>query len=225
MRRIPVVFLLAVVALLTLAAPAWAHTELSSTAPAADASPRNAPDAVTLTFTQEVDERLATVTVRGPGGAIVSTGQPQRDGLALVQPVQDAAAGRYQVEWRAAAGDGHILRGSYAFRVGGGGTADAPAATAPSSERPSPEDYLRDHAKRDHAKPSYAITAADRRRAKKAVTPAASAAASADAPAPAPADAVPVPDNGSATIVTLLAAALGVTTVTAVIESVRAHRV
>lgn len=218
MRRIPVVFLLAVMALLTLAAPAWAHTELSATAPAADASLRDAPDAVTLTFTQEVDERLATVTVRGPGGAIVSTGQPQREGVMLAQPVQGAAAGRYEVEWRAAAADGHILRGAYAFRVGGGGSEDAPAAIAPSPKRPTPEDYLRDHAKAGHKKPSYAITAADRRRAKKAEAPAA-------APPAAPADAVPVPDNGSATLVTLLAAALGVTTVAAVIESVRAHRV
>lgn len=215
MRRIPVLLLLAVAAVIGLAGPAMAHTELIETSPADGATAAVGGRAVTLTFTQEVDHRLASVTVSRRNGDVVSTGEPQRDGVTLVQPVPALTGGRYDVQWRAAAADGHILKGTFSFGV------DAEGATAPpaeTSERLSPADLLREHAKGnyDHDSPSYAISAPE---------PASDAdAASAAEPASVPQEPTP-PRNTAPVIVGLLAAGLGVTLVTAGVESIRASRV
>lgn len=218
MRRIPVLFLLALVAIVAFAAPAAAHTELVTTSPAAGARAKDAVRAVTISFTQPVDARLATVTVQRADGPSVSTGTPRAAGADLVQPLTELESGRYDVAWRAAAADGHILTGDFSFRVGASATPKAEA------DRPTADELLLNHDKAGYGhdkKPAYAISAADRRSASDGRSKTAAAAAPADAvPVPAPA-----PDNSGTMIVALLGAAVFVTTATAVWESVRAHRV
>ena len=227
MRRLPLLFLLALVAIVALAAPAAAHTELLQTTPAAGGSATADLRVVTVTFTEPVDARLATVAVWRRQGALVSTGSPRAAGTDLVQPVTALEASGYDVRWRAAAADGHILTGAFSFRAGAGtGAAGSGAAAAAPPERLSPAELLREHAKGnyDHdATPSYAISAADRAaagrsRAARVAAPAAARAAATPLPAP------PV-DNSGTMIVALLGAAVGVTTLTAVWESARAPRV
>lgn len=230
MRRIPALLLLTLAIAVVLAAPALAHTEMSETSPAAGAVEAAGGRSVTVTFTQEVDHRLASVTVRRDGGAVVSEGKLQRDGLALMQPVAPLTTGRYEVQWRAAAADGHILKGTFPFRVepdgaegssdevAGAEVADAEVADTEVTERLSPADLLREHAKGnyDHGTPSYAVTADEPTPPDEgATTP---AAAAAEEPPPAR-------DNGPMAIVALLAAALSVTLVTVGLESIRASRV
>lgn len=215
MRRIPALLLLTLAVAVVLAAPALAHTEMSETSPAAGAVEAAGGRSVTLTFTQEVDPRLASVVVRRDGGAVVSEGKLQRDGLALVQPVAPLMTGRYGVQWRAAAADGHILKGTFAFRVGAG---DAAGSFPEVAERLSPADLLREHAKGnyDHGTPSYAVTADDPTPPDDGATTPAAAAVE---------DPPPARDNRPMAIVALLAAALGVTLVTVGLESIRASRV
>ena len=225
MRRLPLLFLLALVAIVALAAPAAAHTELFQTTPAAGGTATTGLRVVTVTFTEPVDARLATVTVRRQQGALVSTGTPGAAGTDLVQPVTALEAGGYDVRWRAAAADGHILTGAFSFRVGAGAaTAGTGAAAAAPPERLSPAELLREHAKGNYAHdatPSYAISAADRAAAERSRTAGVAAPASAAAT---PLPAAPV-DNSGTMIVALLGAAVGVTTLTAVWESARATRV
>lgn len=209
MRRIPVLFLLAVAAILLFAAPASAHTELLKTDPADGAAAQTDLRTVGLTFTQQVDARLATVTVRRDG-QVVSQGQPRSEGAVLVQAVEELVAGRYEVQWRAAAADGHILDGTFGFRGGKATPASSPATAEAAPERLSPAELLREHARGnyDHdATPSYAAAAEE---------PAPAAAVAPAAPPP------PAPNNSATVIITLVAAALGVTAVGAVAESVRA---
>lgn len=215
MRRIPALLLLTLAVVVGLAAPALAHTEMVQTSPDAGAVAAAGGLEVTLTFTQEVDHRLATVTVRRAAGAVVSEGKPQRDGLALIQPVAALTPGRHEVQWRAAAGDGHILEGSFAFRVGPDGATGSSATTA---ERVSPADLLREHAKGnyDHGTPSYAANTDE------ATAPAGGETTPPPAAVEEPARAR---DNTPMAIVALLAAALSVTLVTVGLESIRASRV
>lgn len=227
MRRILNVLLLTAAAIVTLAGPASAHTELVATAPVDGAVAKGDLRSVTLTFTEPVDPRLATVAVRAKGGDLISQGGPEGSQLTLVQQVKDVGVGRYEVGWRAAAADGHILSGDFGFRVGARSAAPPVAAAEP--KRLSPAEQLLQHAKGNYkhdAKPSYAVAAKGRPRAddKPAGPPAVKLGppAAAMGPPAAPVAPAPAPDNATSTIVALLAAALGVTTVTAVVESRRA---
>ena len=119
--------------------PAAAHTGLESTDPAADSSVASAPAAVTLTFGGRVIG--ADVTVTGPDGAPATTGPVAVEGSVVRVPIDGTAPGRYDVEWRATAADGHPLEGSFGFEhappVSPEQTA-APSSAAPSSGTPSP---------------------------------------------------------------------------------------
>ena len=130
-----VAVLLAVVALLLgTPSPAAAHTGLESTDPAADSSTGSAPAAVTLTFGGRVIG--ADVTVTGPDGAQATTGPAVVEGSVVRIPVAVTAAGRYDVEWRATAADGHPLQGSFGFDHTPPAPTAAPSSAAPSSGTP-----------------------------------------------------------------------------------------
>ena len=229
MRKLPVVFLLAVVAVLALAGPASAHTEMLQTAPVDGATVQADVGSVSVRFTKAVDPRLATVSVRSPGGDVMSEGPPRSERMALVQDVGALTEGRYDVQWRAAAADGHILNGDLAFRVtkssSASPTASEDAESLSSAEGLSPAEQLRQHAMGNFnhdASPSYAADSSDSQDRPADGGTAASppvelgppAATVVTATAPSP----PETDDADATIVALLAAALAVTSVTAVVE-------
>ena len=134
-----VAIVLAVAALLLGApSPAAAHTALESTDPVADSSLASAPAAVTLTFGGRVIG--ADVTVTGPDGARATTGPVAVEGSVVRVPIDGTAPGRYDVEWRATAADGHPLQGTFGFEhappVSPEQTA-APSSAAGSSATPS----------------------------------------------------------------------------------------
>lgn len=224
MRRLPFVFLLTVVAVLALAGTASAHTELLRTAPVDGSTVQPDVGGVTLTFTKAVDPRLATVAVRSQDGELKSEGPPRRERLALVQSLAPLTAGRYEVQWRAAAADGHILTGDFRFRAGNPSTPSS--AAAGDAGGLSPAELLRQHAKgnADHdALPSYAVGSGASQRDDRADRVATASPPVEVGPPAAPVDPATAPsppetDNAAATIVALLAAALAVTSVTAVVE-------
>jgi methionine-rich copper-binding protein CopC len=107
---------LAVVFGLTLAVAASAHTKLTESAPAADASVP-APKAIDLTFGGDV--RLTVVSLTDAAGAEKRLDAvPTATGSTFRIVVQEALApGAYKVLWRAVGGDTHIVSGEFGFTV------------------------------------------------------------------------------------------------------------
>lgn len=109
---------LAAAAVLALAAPAPAHSLLVASAPAADAVLPAAPERVDLRFNNRIEKRLSTVAVVGAdgqrrAGALLETSAPDHLGAA----VPPLPPGDYRLEWRVLSADGHVVGGSYRFRI------------------------------------------------------------------------------------------------------------
>ena len=103
-----------------LATPALAHAHLQAETPMAEAT-TTSPAILTLSFSEGVELRFTTVVLKDPNGSAVMTG-PNRlapgDPKVLLVPVSGKlGAGRYTVDWRAVATDGHKTQGTYGFTV------------------------------------------------------------------------------------------------------------
>jgi methionine-rich copper-binding protein CopC len=114
---------LAALTVTALGASAWVapfHLHLLKSAPAANATITAPPDSIRLWFSQTPELGVTTVKVTGPGNAAVALAPlASRDSSAVVAPVKGAMkAGAYTVTWRTMAKDGHIARGTFAFKVG-----------------------------------------------------------------------------------------------------------
>ena len=127
--------------LLLAAAPAFAHASLSGSQPAGGAAVEEAPQQVTLTFTEFPDQALSSVKVLGGSGSFedgparVADGDPST----LVVDLKDLPKGSYTVSWRTVSRvDGHSSAGAFAFGVGEPPEAVSPnAAEATTSKIPS----------------------------------------------------------------------------------------
>jgi copper resistance protein C len=116
------------------AAPAWAHTRLVSSVPAAG-QPAVAPDEVVLVFSDPVQAGLSALSVRGPDGEEQVDGSPTAgaDEVSVSQALRaPLPPGTWTVAYRVLAADGHPVTGS--FEV----TTVAPAGTPPPSAAPAP---------------------------------------------------------------------------------------
>jgi methionine-rich copper-binding protein CopC len=108
------------IALLTLAA--WRapfHLHLLKSLPAANATMASAPESIRLWFSQPPELAVTSVKVTGPGSTVVPLAPLSGgDSSLVVAPVKGRlAAGAYTVVWRTMAKDGHVARGSFAFKV------------------------------------------------------------------------------------------------------------
>ena len=131
-------FAVVVCALFIGARPAFAHANLLSSDPAAGAQLDSAPDAVTLTFSEQPELRLTDVEV------LATDGIPVTDAVTAYGPrhtvkvgVKKLANGTYTVVWRCVSKvDGHATAGSFAFGVGV--APSAPTQQAPKAPGPDP---------------------------------------------------------------------------------------
>lgn len=96
--------------------PAFAHTTVKSSVPAANASVKAVPTAVTLTFTEHLSI-LPKVSVEDAAGNVINSGAATLDGAVVTQPVTPTAAGKYTVKWSAVAPDGDRSTGSFGFTL------------------------------------------------------------------------------------------------------------
>ncbi|MBW0106279.1 copper resistance CopC family protein, partial [Pseudonocardia sp. KRD291] len=111
--------------LLLASAPAWAHTELVRSTPAANSAVATAPSAVALTFSEEISPDLATITVTGPDGQRYESGPPTASGETLSLSLRPLGpAGAYRVDYRVVSDDGHPVAGAVPFTL----TAAGPGA-------------------------------------------------------------------------------------------------
>lgn len=97
------------------AAPAMAHTSLSSSNIVDGSEIVSLPDTLDLTFSKPVG--LAAVRLEGPGGVTkdLPTKKAMQKNHRLAFPT--LAPGRYRLAWRAVAEDGHIMTGEISFSV------------------------------------------------------------------------------------------------------------
>jgi copper resistance protein C len=135
-RSTLVAVLVAALALLAIAAPptAAAHASRIAADPAENAELAAGPPQVSATFNERLQTSFAAMTVVGPDGNLWSKGDPRVTGAVIsVDLLPLGPAGAYTVNYRVTSADGHVVSGSWSFRVttAGTGRPGAPAA-APS---------------------------------------------------------------------------------------------
>lgn len=126
-RRGAVLLLLAGLALLFGASPAWAHSRLEGSSPAQGASLSTPPATVSLTFNEPVQIEFSTLTVIGPDGADYHTGDlSEVDNTVTAGVLPLGPAGTYQIGYRVVSADGHPVAGAIPFTL----TAPGPGSSA-----------------------------------------------------------------------------------------------
>ena len=138
MRRLAVIgwaglLLAAMVSTATLTAQtAYAHAWRVSTDPADNAVLATGPVRVSATFNERLQTTFAAMTVVGPDGNVWSTGEPTVQGAVVgiaLRPL--GPAGTYTVNYRVTSADGHVVSGSWSFRLTVSGTGTpGPGASA-----------------------------------------------------------------------------------------------
>lgn len=138
-RRLSTLFasvIVALVALLALpASPAFAHDELVSTDPPADAVLDALPAQITFTYSADIltEQGTAVVEVTDATGASLTEGTPVVSGADVTQTLAGSASGAVTVKWRVVSSDGHPIDGTFSFTV----NAASPTPTATASTPPS----------------------------------------------------------------------------------------
>ena len=141
MNRVIATLVLAIsfaVAAVAGAGVAAAHAVRVATDPVENTELTQGPQKVSATFNEALQPQFAAMTVVGPDGNLWSTGDPRVDGAIVSVGVRPLGpAGTYTVNYRVTSADGHVVSGSWSFRltVSGTGTPGPSAsATSPSSD-------------------------------------------------------------------------------------------
>jgi len=144
-RLVHIAWLSLLLAAMTLASTvnaqvASAHATRVSSQPADNAVLTAGPDQVTATFNEQLQTTFAAMAVVGPDGNVWSSGQPTVQGAVVsigLRPL--GPAGTYTVNYRVTSADGHVVSGSWSFRLTAPGTGTpgpAPAATGAGGNIP-----------------------------------------------------------------------------------------
>jgi hypothetical protein len=122
-------------ALTLTAGAAGAHAARVSADPAENAAVSASPVRVSATFNEDLQTTFAAMTVVGPDRNLWSAGQPQVHGMIVSVGVRPLGpAGNYTVNYRVTSADGHVVSGSWSFRLTTPGTGTpGPRAQAPDS--------------------------------------------------------------------------------------------
>lgn len=119
---------------------ASAHATRVSSQPADNAVLTAGPDQVSATFNEQLQTTFAAMAVVGPDGNLWSTGQPTVQGAVVSVGMRPLGpAGTYTVNYRVTSADGHVVSGSWSFRLtvpGTGTPGPAPAATDAGGDIP-----------------------------------------------------------------------------------------
>ncbi len=117
---------------------ASAHATRVSTDPVENAELSQGPQKVSATFNEALQPEFVAMTVVGPDGNLWSTGDPKVEGAVTSVGVRPLGpSGTYTVNYRVTSADGHVVSGSWPFRltVAGTGTPGPSAsASSPSSD-------------------------------------------------------------------------------------------
>jgi copper resistance protein C len=108
-------------AALLAASPAFAHTKLVRSNPAANATVTTSPRTITLTFNERVVPAFSKFELTMPAHRmeVPVTTTVSRDGKRIIGTVRSRLMkGTYKITWTAAGADGHRMTGDLSFRVG-----------------------------------------------------------------------------------------------------------
>jgi methionine-rich copper-binding protein CopC len=110
---------LATVALLLSSAPAAAHSLLLGSTPASNAVVTASPPYVALRFNNRIEKRLSRVRLVDERGLVAVAPIVGDDGSveSLRAAVPPLLPGVWRVEWQVFSTDGHVVSGSYGFRL------------------------------------------------------------------------------------------------------------
>jgi methionine-rich copper-binding protein CopC len=115
------VLVLSLIGLLSLVVPSsFAHSELVSSNPAASANIQDLPEQIEIEFNEEL-LNLGTgnsISIVGPSGEDLGMGETSTEGAKIFRLLNTTSEyGQYQVTYRVASADGHVLKGSYTFNL------------------------------------------------------------------------------------------------------------
>ena len=100
---------------------AFAHAHLKDQLPAEGASVEQAPESITLNFSEGIEINFTKVKVTGPDNSVVKTGKPALDpsnDTKVIVPIEsNLATGKDDVNWSVVSVDGHKTKGEYSFTV------------------------------------------------------------------------------------------------------------
>ncbi|CAG9421181.1 copper homeostasis periplasmic binding protein CopC [Providencia sp. PROV188] len=100
---------------------AFAHAHLKDQLPAEGAALEQAPEAITLNFSEGIEVNFTKVNVTDENKQIIKTGKAALDpsnNTKVIIPVESKlAAGKYDVQWSVVSVDGHKTKGNYSFTV------------------------------------------------------------------------------------------------------------
>ena len=109
------------VVLLGLATPAaMAHSELVSSNPSASTSIKELPQQIELEFNEELLNLGSgnSISIMSPSGEDLGMGETSTDGAKITRLLNTASeTGTFEVKFRVASADGHVLNGSYTFNL------------------------------------------------------------------------------------------------------------
>jgi copper resistance protein C len=98
------------------------HLALSKAEPAVNDTVAASPKHIKLWFTQEVKAAVTAVQIMGADKHVVPTGPLTIDAApkspAVAEIKETLKPGKYTVEWKTLAADGHPNKGTFAFTVG-----------------------------------------------------------------------------------------------------------
>ena len=117
---LPVRLLLAAILVLVPLAPAAAHSLLLEATPAPNTVITASPPYVVLRFNNRVERRLSQVRLVDERGTVAKapmTSPANAPAESLVAAVPPLAPGAWRVEWQVFSTDGHVVSGSYGFRL------------------------------------------------------------------------------------------------------------
>ena len=101
-------------------AAAFAHGKLESAEPAAGSTVDAAPDALRLTFNEDLESTFSTIKVTDASGAPVGKEKAKVDPSnrrVLTLAVPKLSSDSYSVQWAVMTQDAHKTKGTYAFKV------------------------------------------------------------------------------------------------------------
>jgi methionine-rich copper-binding protein CopC len=103
------------------ATAALAHAHLVRAVPAAGGTVHDAPNEVTLRFSEKLEPKFSSVVVRDSTGKQVDKGDAavdKADRMVIRVPLPRLEPGVYKVEWKAVSADTHKVSGDFTFKVG-----------------------------------------------------------------------------------------------------------
>ncbi|MEX2147096.1 MAG: copper resistance CopC family protein [Candidatus Rokuibacteriota bacterium] len=109
----------AAAAVLFVTSPGLAHSLLLESSPAAEATLAASPAQLRLRFNNRIEKRLSRITLLDERGTPQALTIAVADGGAerLTAAVPPLAPGAYRVEWHVLSSDGHVVSGSFGFRL------------------------------------------------------------------------------------------------------------